>query len=165
MSRAAAWRGALAVCGAVVLVDQATKEVAIAELAGRAPVELPLGFELDYLTNSGIAFGLLDQGEGLVIAITVVALGLLCGWFARDPARPGLWPAVGLLAGGALGNLADRLRDGAVTDFIDPPSWPAFNVADVAITLGVALLVLASARSGPEPPDRATAAAGDSQDR
>jgi signal peptidase II len=72
-----------------------------------------------------------------------VALTLLLSWFARDPARPGLWPAVGLLAGGALGNLADRVRDGAVIDFLDPPNWPAFNLADVAITFGVALLLLA----------------------
>jgi signal peptidase II len=154
VSAGAAWRGALATCAAVVIADQATKQAAIAELMGRAPVELPLGFELDYLTNSGIAFGLLEQGEGLVIAITLAALALLVAWFARDPLRPGLWPAVGLLAGGALGNLADRLRDGAVVDFIDPPSWPAFNVADVAITLGVVWLVLVSMRPQPAEAER-----------
>ena len=65
-------------------------------------------------------------------------------WFALDPARPGLWLAVGLLAGGALGNLADRVRADAVTDFIDPPLWPTFNLADVAITLGALALVLVS---------------------
>ena len=65
-------------------------------------------------------------------------------WFALDPQRPGLWLAVGLLAGGALGNLADRVRAGAVTDFIDPPLWPTFNLADVAITLGALVLVVAS---------------------
>lgn len=142
MSASAAWRGAIATCAGVLVADQATKQIAIAELAGHAPVDLPLGFELDYVTNSGIAFGLFGGGEGLVIAITLVALSLLFIWFSRDPTRPGLWPAVGLLAGGALGNLADRLRDGAVVDFIDPPRWPAFNLADVAITLGVALLLL-----------------------
>jgi signal peptidase II len=65
-------------------------------------------------------------------------------WFALDPGRPGLWLAVGLLTGGALGNLADRVRIDAVTDFIDPPLWPAFNVADIAITFGALGLVLAS---------------------
>jgi signal peptidase II len=143
LSTAGAWRGAIATCASVVVADQATKQIAVDELAGRSPVDLPLGFELDYLTNTGIAFGLLDQGEGLVIAITLAALALLLTWFSRDPARRGLWPAVGLLAGGALGNLADRIRDGAVIDFVDPPNWPAFNLADVAITIGVALLLVA----------------------
>jgi signal peptidase II len=143
VSAAAAWRGAIATCAAVLVADQATKQIAVAELAGRSPVDLPLGFELDYVTNTGIAFGLLDDGEALVIAITLAALSLLVAWFARDPTRPGLWAPVGLLAGGALGNLADRVRDGAVIDFLDPPNWPAFNLADVAITVGVALLLLA----------------------
>jgi signal peptidase II len=138
-----AWRGAIATCAGVLVADQATKQAAVTELVDRSPVDLPLGFELDYVTNTGIAFGLLDQGEALVIAITLAALALLLAWFARHPGRPGLWPAVGLLSGGALGNLADRVRDGAVIDFIDPPNWPAFNLADVAITLGVALLLLA----------------------
>jgi signal peptidase II len=74
--------------------------------------------------------------------VTVAALAALIAWFASDPARPAMWLAAGLLTGGALGNLADRLRDGAVTDFIDPPSWPAFNVADIAITLGVVVLLM-----------------------
>jgi signal peptidase II len=144
-----AWRGAITVCATVLVVDQAAKQLAVTELVDRSPVDLPLGFELDYVTNTGIAFGLLDQGEGLVIAVTLAALALLFVWFSRDPARPGLWPAVGLLAGGALGNLADRVRDGAVIDFVDPPNWPAFNIADVAITAGVALLLLVYWR-GPE---------------
>jgi signal peptidase II len=139
---AAAWRGAIALCASVLVADQATKQLAVAELADRSPVDLPLGFELEYVTNTGIAFGLLDQGEGLVIAVTLAALAVLVVWFSRDSTRPGLWSAVGLLAGGALGNLADRVRDGAVIDFIDPPSWPAFNIADVSITAGVALLLL-----------------------
>ena len=150
MSATGAWRAALATCGAIVVADQATKQAAIAELVGRAPVDLPLGFELDYVTNTGVAFGLLDQGEGLVIAITLAALALLAVWFARDAERPGFWLPVGLLAGGALGNLADRVRDGAVTDFFDPPSWPAFNLADVAITVGVALLLLGYMRAQDE---------------
>ena len=90
------------------------------------------------MTNSGVAFGLFSGGgDALVVAFTALALGLIVGWFSLDTLRPGLWLAVGLLAGGALGNLADRVCDGAVTDFIDPPAWPAFNLADVAITAGV----------------------------
>lgn len=148
MSRGAAWRAALAVCALILICDQATKQAVSQAVLGEAPIELPLGFELDYATNSGIAFGLLQGGETIVIAIVVVALGGLVAWFATDPARPGMWVAVGFLAGGALGNLADRLREGAVIDFIDPPYWPSFNFADVAITLGVGLLLLGSLRAG-----------------
>jgi signal peptidase II len=137
-----AWRGALAVAGAIVALDQATKQIAIAELATGGPQALLLGFELDYVTNTGIAFGFLDDGAGLVIAITAATLALLVAWFAVAPTRPGLWLATGLIVGGALGNLADRIRVDAVTDFIDPPYWPAFNLADVAITAGVVTLVV-----------------------
>jgi signal peptidase II len=76
--------------------------------------------------------------------VTIGALALVLLWFALDPERPGLWLAVGLLVGGALGNLADRVRSDAVTDFIDPPFWPTFNLADVAITLGAVALVFTS---------------------
>jgi signal peptidase II len=143
VSGAEAWGRALAVAGVIVVLDQVTKEIAIAELAGGAPVELPLGFELDYVTNTGIAFGFLGDGEGLVVAITAVTLAVLIAWFAIAPARPWLWLATGLVVGGALGNLADRVRVDAVTDFLDPPYWPAFNLADVAITAGVLTLVIA----------------------
>ena len=69
-----------------------------------------------------------------------------------DPLRPELWLGVGLLVGGAIGNLIDRLRLDAVTDFLDPPLWPAFNVADVSITLGVIVVALAAlAPRDPEP--------------
>ena len=142
MSKAAAWRAAAAVCALVLIFDQATKQAAIDALFGEPPADLPLGFQFDYVTNTGIAFGLFDDGEAFVILVTLGALALLVGWFASDPTRPGIWFAAGLLTGGALGNLADRVRDGAVTDFIDPPGWPAFNVADVAITLGVAILLV-----------------------
>jgi signal peptidase II len=142
VSRAAAWRAAVATCALVVIIDQASKQAAIDALVGNAPKQLPLGFELDYVTNTGIAFGLLDDGVGLVILVTLAALAALVVWFASNPTRPGLWLSAGLLTGGALGNLADRVREGAVTDFIDPPRWPAFNFADVAITIGVVILVV-----------------------
>ncbi len=142
MSKAGAWRAAVATCALVLIADQATKQAAIDALVGEAPIELPLGFELDYVTNTGIAFGLFDNGIALVVLVTLAALGALVAWFASNPTRPNMWLSVGLLTGGALGNLADRLREGAVTDFIDPPNWPAFNVADVAITIGVLILVV-----------------------
>ncbi|MGH2953658.1 MAG: signal peptidase II [Solirubrobacterales bacterium] len=141
---ARAWTRMLAVCGLVVGLDQAAKGAVTESLALGERVELVLGVDLAHVTNRGIAFGLLDDGRGLVLAVTGVALGLVVAWFASDPARPGLWLGVGLLTGGALGNLADRIRADAVTDYLDPPLWPAFNLADVAITAGVAVIVLAA---------------------
>jgi signal peptidase II len=144
VSRAiAGWRRALAVCGAVVLVDQVTKAIVVSSLAVGQRESLVLGFDLTNTPNRGLAFGI-GQGQGFVLAVTIIALALVLVWFATDPGRPDLWLAVGLLAGGALGNLADRVRADAVTDFIDPPLWPAFNLADVAITLGALGLVLVS---------------------
>ena len=127
------------------VLDQATKGLITASLAPGERAHLGLGFELARVTNSGIAFGLLDEGgDALVLAITGGALVLVLGWFALEPRRPLLWLGVGLLVGGALGNLVDRIREGAVTDFIDPPLWPAFNLADVSITVGVVVIALAA---------------------
>jgi signal peptidase II len=135
----------LAVAGLVVAIDQTTKAAVVSGLRVGEQVDLLFGFHLTRVANNGVAFGLLEHaGDTVVLAVTLGALALVIGWFAGDPARPGLWLGVGLLAGGALGNLADRIRDGAVTDFIDPPLWPSFNVADVAITLGVVVLVLSA---------------------
>jgi signal peptidase II len=139
---ARAWVRALAVAGVVVLLDQVTKAIARDSLAPGERVSLVLGIDLAHVTNRGIAFGILGEGGGIVLVVTAAALALVLVWFARDPTRHGLWLAVGLLAGGALGNLADRVRQDAVTDFIDPPLWPAFNFADVAITAGAIVLVL-----------------------
>jgi signal peptidase II len=140
----AAWRRALAACGVVVLADQTTKAIVVSSLDVGQRESLVLGFDLTNTANRGLAFGI-GQGRGFVLAVTIVALALVLAWFAVDPRRPGLWLSVGLLAGGALGNLADRVRAHAVTDFIDFPLWPAFNLADVAITLGALGLVLSSA--------------------
>ncbi|MFL5892743.1 MAG: signal peptidase II [Solirubrobacterales bacterium] len=142
------WRRALMVCGGVVLLDQATKAIVVSSLSVGKQEYVALGFRVTNTANSGLAFGI-GQGEGFVLGVTVVALALVLLWFSLDPTRPGLWLAVGLLAGGALGNLADRVRMDAVTDFIDPPLWPAFNLADVAITLGALGLVLVSMSPAP----------------
>jgi signal peptidase II len=141
----------LAVAGLVVAADQASKAAIVSGLEVGERVNLFAGVDLERVTNSGVAFGLLsDASDGIVLAVTFAALALVMGWFAADAARPHLWIGVGLLTGGALGNLADRVRDGAVTDFIDPPLWPAFNLADIAITAGVLVLVL-TAFGGSEP--------------
>jgi signal peptidase II len=139
----AAWRRALFACGVVVLVDQVTKAIVVSTLVDGQREGLVLGVELTNTANRGLAFGI-GQGRGFVLAVTIAALALVLVWFAIDPRRPGLALSVGLLAGGALGNLADRVRASAVTDFIDLPLWPAFNLADVSITLGALGLVLSS---------------------
>ena len=151
----AVWRLALAACGAVVLVDQVTKAIVVSSLAVGQRESLVLGVDLTNTTNRGLAFGI-GQGQGFVLVVTIVALALVVAWFAVDPRRPGLSLSVGLLVGGALGNLADRVRADAVTDFIDFPLWPAFNLADVAITLGALGLVLSSvgAAGQGDPSDR-----------
>jgi signal peptidase II len=136
------WVRALTLGAFVVLTDQVTKAIAASALVSGERIDLVLGFELADVRNRGIAFGLLSDGQTLVIVVTVLALALVLGYFALAPARPGLWIGVGLLLGGAVGNLADRIRADEVTDFIDPPLWPAFNVADIAIVLGIVLIVL-----------------------
>ncbi|HZK16248.1 MAG TPA: signal peptidase II [Solirubrobacterales bacterium] len=143
---ARAWRLAGALCGLVVALDQGAKAVVEAKLVPGEQVDVlgPLSIVLAH--NRGIAFGLAAGGGALLVAVTLIALVAVGLLFARDPGRRGMWVAIGLLAGGALGNLADRVRAGEVTDYIDVFSWPPFNLADAAITVGVVLLVLIYAR-------------------
>ena len=147
---AAGPRLALALCGLVVACDQASKAAIDSNIARGGHVDLLPFLALENTRNSGIAFGLAGDASPLLIAALV---GVVAGLFAliavRAPAR-GVWIAAGLLIGGALGNLADRARQGAVTDFIDLPAWPTFNLADVAIVAGVVLLLFAYERA-PEP--------------
>ena len=153
-SRGRAWLGMLAVAALVVAIDQGVKAAVESSLELGERNDLALGFDLTRVMNSGVAFGLFDEGsDAAVIAFTAAALLLIVGWFVFDTTRPGLWLGVGLLTGGALGNFADRIFDGAVTDYLDPPVWPAFNVADIAITLGV--VVIAFAALAPAPPQEA----------
>ena len=148
-SRAGVWALAVALTGAVVAIDQAAKQLAVTSIESGDPLELVFGIQLANVQNRGVAFGLLAGGEGLVLALTLGALAGLLTYFAFNPTRPDLWLAVGLLSGGALGNLADRVRSGAVIDFIDLPLWPTFNLADVAIVAGVAALVLILSHPAP----------------
>ena len=139
------------VAALVVALDQASKGILRGALEPGEHRDLILGFELSRVTNSGIAFGALDgAAEWVVLAITAAALALILGWFVAAGERRGMWLGVGLLVGGALGNLVDRIRADGVTDFIDPPMWPAFNLADVAITAGVVVLALAALAAPPE---------------
>ncbi|HEY5816764.1 MAG TPA: signal peptidase II [Solirubrobacterales bacterium] len=136
------WALAAALCAFVVGLDPAAKALVEAELVAGEQVDVLGPLSLTLTHNRGIAFGLADGGGVVLIALTVAALVFVGVLFARDPARRGMWIAVGLLVGGALGNLVDRVRAGEVTDYIDVLSWPPFNLADVAITIGVVVLAL-----------------------
>jgi signal peptidase II len=142
-----AWCLAGALCGIVLLLDQAAKAAIEAHLVVGEYVKVLGPLELTLSHNTGVAFGLAGGAGVKLVLVTALALGVIGYLFARNPLRPGMWVAVGLLAGGALGNLVDRLRHDAVTDFIAVGSWPPFNLADVSITLGVILLVFLYARN------------------
>ena len=150
---------ALAVAG----LDQATKALALASLTPGESVSVFFGLELNLVRNTGIAFGALaGAGTGLIVAVTVAAVVALVGFFAARVTRPVLWLPVGMVLGGAAGNLIDRGRTGAVIDFVDPTFWPAFNLADTAIVVGVlGVLYVGERRSQPagEPPEARTEAA------
>ena len=133
----------MALCVAVVVLDQAAKALVEARMAPGEHVEVlgsAVGLTLSY--NSGVAFGLASGGGWLLVAFSLLTLAFVGALFARNPTRPGMWVAVGLLAGGALGNLIDRIGSGEVTDYIDVLAWPAFNLADAAITVGIAVLAM-----------------------
>ena len=152
-SRRGAWLGMLVVAAVVVALDQVAKAAIVGSMELGERTDLALGFDLTRVMNSGIAFGLFSDGsDAAVLAFTGAALALIVGWFAFDTTRPLLWLGVGLLSGGAIGNLIDRISEGAVTDFIDPPLWPAFNVADIAITAGVFVIAISALATPAEQP-------------
>jgi len=141
--RSAAFGRAALVLAAVLALDQLTKHTVATGIRQGHPEKFLPGVQLVHVRNTGVAFSLLSGGGALVLAFTLGALAVLVGYFALRPGRQGLWLAVGLLVGGAVGNLIDRVANGAVVDFIKLPLWPAFNVADVAITFGVLTLLWA----------------------
>ena len=138
---ARAWLRAGAVCAAVIAVDQVAKALVEHNITLGEEVDLLGPLKLTLSHNAGVAFGLAGGAGVPLVLIVLAALGLVGYLFSRDPTRPGMWVAAGLLAGGAIGNLIDRIRADAVTDFIDLPSWPPFNLADMAVSAGVILLV------------------------
>jgi signal peptidase II len=142
---------ALAACGVVVALDQGSKALATS-FVDRGDSEKLLPFlRIENTRNEGVAFGLGGDISALVIGATIVVLvALLVALAVRGRGHALVWLPAALLIGGALGNLADRARDGAVTDFIDMPLWPTFNLADVAIIAGALFLFWDVERSGAE---------------
>jgi signal peptidase II len=141
-ARAIALGRAALVVVIVVGLDQLTKHTIAAGIGpGQTKKFLP-AINFVHVRNTGVAFGVLSGGGAVVLVFTLIALAALVGFLVVRPERPWLWLPTGMLVGGALGNLIDRISSGSVIDFIKLPAWPAFNVADMSITFGVIALVL-----------------------
>jgi signal peptidase II len=153
MSALSAWVRAGLVLLVVVAADQLSKHAIRQSIVpGEERGVLP-GIQLVNTRNRGVAFGFLPGNHiaiTLVIGLAVIALLV---YFALHARRALIWLPTGMLIGGALGNILDRLRDGSVTDFIKLPlGWPPFNLADTSITLGVLLLIVAIEAPRKDPP-------------
>ena len=141
-------RRAAAVAATTLAADQLTKELVRSSIALGEHRRLLQGVTLVHAQNSGIAFSLFTGGEVGVVVVAAVIVAAVIAYFARHHQQRWMWLACGLIVGGALGNLVDRLRVGTVTDFIKLPDWPAFNLADASITLGVLTLLWVVGRGG-----------------
>jgi signal peptidase II len=151
------WAGLVAVAVAAVVADQVTKHIVTSSLALDDSVHVIGPLSIHHVPNSGIAFGLFASATAVVTVVTAAAVVWMIVFFARSGSRhPVLPAALGLLIGGSLSNLVDRIRLHHVTDFIDLKYWPAFNLADSFIVIGVAILLLAlvAADRAPKPPRR-----------
>ena len=138
------WIGLTAVVVAAVVGDQLTKHAVRTQLRIDESVNVIGPLTIHRVQNSGIAFGFFASATAVVTLLTAAAVGWMLVFFARSGARhPVLPAALGLLIGGSVSNLIDRVRLGHVTDFIDIGWWPAFNLADSFIVIGVAVLLLA----------------------
>jgi len=140
-------RVALVMLG-VVAADQLSKRLVEDAITRGEERKLLPGIELVNTRNRGVAFGFLPGSHTGVTIVIALALVVLLVYFARHSTRALIWLPTGMLLGGALGNILDRARQGAVTDFVKLPlGWPPFNIADVSITLGILILFLAVERA------------------
>jgi signal peptidase II len=160
ISRKGAILRAAVVLVAVIGLDQLSKHTLAAGIAPGEQKKFLPAINLVHVRNTGVAFGLFSGGGVPVLAITLLAMGLLLGYFLLRPQRPWLWLPTGMLIGGAVGNLIDRLANGSVIDFIKLPAWPAFNVADMSITFGVLALLWVLEGKRPDARGRRSPTAG-----
>ena len=138
------WIALIAIALAALVGDQLTKHIVSSQLALDGEVDVAGPLTIHHVHNSGIAFGFFSNATPIVTALTAVAVGWMLLFFARSGARHPILPvALGLLIGGSASNLIDRVRLGHVTDFLDLGFWPAFNLADSFIVLGVLILLVA----------------------
>jgi signal peptidase II len=136
-----AWGLAGLVVAAVLAIDQLSKHAIEHSIVPGEERSVFPGVEFVNTRNRGVAFGLLPGSQTLVTTLIGAALLVLLVYFARHSTRRLIWLPTGMLVGGALGNVLDRLRDGSVTDFIKLPlGWPPFNAADASISLGILAL-------------------------
>jgi signal peptidase II len=127
----------------VLVLDQLSKHLVSSSIVRGEEVKVLPGIQLVDTRNHGVAFGLAAGSQVAVTVLVALALVALLAYFLSHASRPLIWLPTGLLLGGALGNLLDRIRDGSVVDFIKLPlGWPPFNLADTAIVIGAALLLL-----------------------
>ncbi len=152
MGNTTAWARAGLVAVAVLVLDQFTKRLVEDSIVPGEERRFLPGVQLVDTRNHGVAFGFLPGHQILVTIVIGLAVLALLVYFARNAERPLIWLPTGMLIGGAIGNIADRLRAGSVIDFIKfPLGWPPFNLADASIVLGVVLLVfVAEAPRGEE---------------
>lgn len=135
------WAALATVCGAALAADQLTKQLVSRRLPLGDEIAVAGPFSIHHVENSGIAFGLFASATPVVIALTGLAVAWMLVFFARSGARHPVLPvALGLVLGGSVSNLLDRVRLGHVTDFLDLRFWPAFNLADTFIVVGVGVL-------------------------
>jgi signal peptidase II len=148
----AEWLALGAVAVAAIVADQLTKHIVSSQLALDDQVKLIGPLSIHHVQNSGIAFGFFSSATSAVIVLTMFAVGWMLFFFARSGSRHPVLPvALGLVIGGSVSNLADRVRLGFVTDFLDFRYWPAFNVADSCIVIGVGILLAALVLTEREP--------------
>jgi signal peptidase II len=149
---AAQWAALAAIALAAIAADQLTKYIVTSRLAIDEAVHVVGPFWIHHVQNSGIAFGLFASATAVVILATGVAVAWMLLFFGRSGARHPVLPvALGLVIGGSLSNLLDRVRLGYVTDFLDFRYWPAFNLADTFIVVGVLVLLATLLRAEREP--------------
>jgi signal peptidase II len=153
--RAAVWARVGLVLALVVLIDQVTKALVRNGIeVGEEDSILP-AVTLVHVRNTGVAFGAFSGGGIIVVALVALALSALLYYFVTHIDKPLIWLPTGMLLGGSIGNVIDRVRDGAVTDFVKLPAWPAFNVADISITFGVLVLLwVVEQQNGTDAADR-----------
>jgi signal peptidase II len=146
------WLALVTVALTAVAADQLTKHIVASQLALDEGVHVVGPFWIHHVQNSGIAFGLFARATAVVIVLTAIAVAWMLAYFARSGARHPVLPvALGLVIGGSVSNLVDRVRLGYVTDFLDLRYWPAFNLADTFIVVGVLVLLAALAFADREP--------------
>ncbi len=141
-SRRGAWARAAIVLAVVLAADQLVKRLVVDSLERGEVRDLVWFVDLVNTRNTGVAFGQLQNGGVIVSVVIAVALAGLLVFFVRNAQKPLVWLPTGMLLGGALGNIVDRIREGAVIDYLKLPHWPAFNVADASITVGVVILLV-----------------------